>query len=88
MLYSGRPNLAQGRTLRQSQVLWGRLELCSRSRTDAYRHCAWARMTRPSEGAKVLDGSFHGRTHNHIRHELFPGTDPGGDHGLPVTKGT
>ena len=84
----GRPDLAQGWTLRQSQVLWGRLELCSRSRTDAYRHCAGARMTLPSEGAKALDGGCRGRIHDHILRELFPGADPGGDHDLHATMAT
>ena len=45
-------------------------------------------MTRPSEGAKALDGGCHGRTHDQTLHELFPGADLGGDHDLHVAKAT
>ena len=88
MLYSGRPNPAQGLTLCRSQALWGRLELCGHFHTDAYHHTAGARMTRPSEGAKALDGDCCGRTHDHILHELFLGAEPGGGHDLHASKAT
>ena len=82
MLCFGRPNLVQGLTLHRTQALLGRLELCGHYRTDAYHHTVGARTTRPSEGAKALDGSFHGRTDDHHLLELFPNADPGDAHGL------
>ena len=88
MLCSDRPNPAQGLTLRRSQALWGRLELCGHFHTDADHHTARARMTRPLEGVKALDGGCRGRTHDHTLHEFFLGADLGGDHDLHVAKAT